>query len=279
MTLDSPLPFRDAILQLAQKDLLPTNMSSAELRQLDASIRQRSLFSARTFMTDYLATLKDEINRILNPETTFGGVSGPRLTPATTGRDYATARLELRKKLEAQNYLVDPEDLGSIKDLASDARLNLVLKTNVEMAQGYGYWRQGQDPDVLDEYPALELYRLEDRDTPRGFRRGAHGALLPDPEHSWRARWAEAGDATGTTTGWVLSGARMVALVNHPIWDRLGDSTLFDDGLDNPYPPFAFNSGMDVRRVDRTDAESLGLLDSETHIQPQLRPFEMEEAA
>ena len=52
----------------------------------------------------------------------------------------------------------------------------------------------------------------------------------------------------------------MIALKNDPIWDRLGSRELFDAGLGNPWPPFAFNSGMNVRDVSRARAVEIGLL-------------------
>jgi len=48
----------------------------------------------------------------------------------------------------------------------------------------------------------------------------------------------------------------MIALKDDDVWDQLGSSDFFPDGLDNPYPPFAFNSGMDVRDVIRSEPSS-----------------------
>jgi hypothetical protein len=41
---------------------------------------------------------------------------------------------------------------------------------------------------------------------------------------------------------------------------KLGDSTLFDDGLGNPYPPFAWNSGMWIQDVSLAEALDLGVM-------------------
>ena len=55
----------------------------------------------------------------------------------------------------------------------------------------------------------------------------------------------------------------MVALKSSGIWEALGDGAGgYDDTLGNPYPPFAFNSGMWTQDVSRADCESLGLLGS-----------------
>jgi len=60
----------------------------------------------------------------------------------------------------------------------------------------------------------------------------------------------------------------MIALKNSDIWDRLGDSNTFPDALGNPYPPFAFNSGMGVEDVSRTEAEQLGVIERFTPTPP-----------
>ncbi len=280
MILDSPMPFTEAIHKLATRALLPTDLSSAELRDLSRAIRDRSFFSARTLNEDYLAAVKQKITDILNPtsKTSSETLSETSSTPQPARLDYATARTELKQLLKTLGYSPEADKLGSLEDLASDKRLNLVLRTNTETAQGYGNWRAGQDETILDAWPAQELFRAEDRDVPRGTRRGARG-LIPDPENSWQSRWNEAGEATGREDGWTRGTHRMVALKNHPIWEKLGDSTLFDDGLDNPYPPFAFNSGMDVEDVTREEAVDLGLIDENTQIEPQREGFELPEAA
>ncbi len=113
---------------------------------------------------------------------------------------------------------------------------------------------------MLDEFPAQELFRAEGRKIPR----------------DWMQRWRLAGGQTGDAigTGWTITAdERLIALKNHPIWALLGSSKLFQDGLDQPWPPFAFNSGMWVRDVDRDTAESIGL------IQPgqTVRPMSIEE--
>jgi hypothetical protein len=248
---------------LGQKDLLPTNMSSAELRTLSKDVRQRSLFSAKTMLEDLLASYQDKISRILNPETAFGGVTGPHITPVTTGLDLPLARLQTKQLLDSIGYHPEEGKAGTIEDLSSDARINLVLKTNVQLAQGWGQNRQGQDEAVLDEYPAQELYRLEEREKKR----------------DWLQRFREAGDATGRRIGdgWTITpDGRMVALKNHPIWDELGSSENFDDALDVDYPPFAFNSGMWVEDIDRDEAVSLGIMGADDQVAPDLQPFTLD---
>lgn len=161
----------------------------------------------------------------------------------------ATARCNLKKAIIAAGYhpgtaRIQPD---SPEDLLCDSRINLVIKTNVEMAQGHRDWNANRNAVILDQWPAQELFRAESRDNPRGWL------------ERWRMAGAQAGDPSGA--GWTITpDGRMIALKNHPIWDRLGDPALFSDGLCQPWPPFAFGSGMCVRDVERSEAEAIGLI-------------------
>lgn len=236
---------------------MPTNMSTAELRTLDKNVRDSSFFSARTMLEDLLQGYKDKVTTILNPTVAPRPDTGGM---RTVGLDFPTARLQIKDLLRSLSYAPAEGEAGTIKDLSSDARINLVLQTNTDLAQGWGQKRQGQDPTLLDEWPAQELFRAEDRKVKR----------------DWPDRWRIAGTATGRELGdgWTMEGGRMIALKNHEIWDELGSSDNFDDALDVDYPPFAFNSGMWVRDIRSDVAEQLGLLDSDSPpITPDLTPF------
>jgi hypothetical protein len=82
---------------------------------------------------------------------------------------------------------------------------------------------------------------------------------VPKVSRDWPERWETAG-------GELVDGDRMVAAKDDDLWNRLGDPDLFDDGLGNPYPPFAFSSGMDVADVTREEAERLGVIDPDQQI-------------
>lgn len=215
MTFTRPVSFSEAAKLQAVKVALPTSLSSAEIRALGQDIYRRAQVSARVQAAEYLDTI--------------AGLSQDLLAGKL---DYATARLQLGK-------LSDMLDIGH-----DDARLNLILDTNTATARGYGQAVQANDPDVLDAFPAWELYRAEDRNEPR----------------DWEQRWREAASASGDVdAARVLEeSGRMVALKSSPIWSALGSN--WDDSLGNPYPPFAFRSGMDVQDVAYEDALALGLV-------------------
>lgn len=225
MIFTAPMPFTEALQSRQVRSILRTTGKTADLAQLEPAVRERAIFSATVTSAELLDTVDREVSQILAGKT-----------------DQATVRLGLKQVLDKIGYTSDPEKAGTLEDLRSDRRLNLIIETNVEMARGYGQWVQGQQPDVLDEWPAQELVRVRQALQPR----------------DWAQRWTEAG-------GQFFAG-RMVALKNDPIWRAISRFGL-------PYPPFDFGSGMDVRDIDRDEAEALGLLDASTVLFPQDRDF------
>ena len=251
MDLTTPVDFLEAMRHLAAKGLMPTALDSAGLRQIQASVRRQSIFSAETLSADYLAKIKDVAASIIAPdqETRYDQETGaPLPQTVTVGYNPATARAALRDKLRAIGYAPGEDIKGTIKDLSSDARINLVVKTNTELAQGAGkYVQSNLDEDVVDLWPAWELVRYEEREKPR------------DWEQRWRIAAQVAGDAEANAC--LELHGRMCALKSSDIWQQLGEGAGgYTDGLDNPYPPFAFNSGMWTDDVSREEAEELGLL-------------------
>lgn len=241
MKFTAPMPFKEALEAADVKSLLPTSGNTAALQQLSGAVKRRALFSATVENVAHLQKIKDGYEAVLAGQT-----------------DVATARLGIKRLLADMGYAPDPEKAGGLQDLSSTARINLQLETNIDAARGYGWDQQGQQPDVLDEWPAQELFRDFAPSEARN-------------ERNWTARWIKAG-------GEFYAG-RMIALKNDPIWSRLGSSELFDDGLDNPYPPFAFNSGMGVRDIGRDEAEELGLLAPNQEVFPRDLSFNAELAA
>ncbi len=260
--LDEPKPFAEALKHFGDKIIMPTNLDTAGLRQLDAGMRRGALYSAKTEMTRHLENIKGVVQGVLNPQVIE---RADRITAdnptgkVEVGLDPASAKLKLLQGLREQGYIPNPDEAGTLKDLSSDARLGLVVKTNVELAQGFGHFIRANDPDVLDAFPAQELIRF----TPHAKQR------------DWPGRWRTAAAASGDTDAIRILNetGRMIARTDSPIWDSLGSSDLFPDGLDNPYPPFAFNSGMGVAAVDFDTAEKLGLVTPTNIPKPRILDF------
>ena len=176
------------------------------------------------------------------------------------------ARLAIQKVLRESGYQPEPDDEGTAMDFGQFERQNLVIQTNVDMARGYGQLVGQNDPNILDAYPALELVRVGKRMHPRGdpcYPPGSVGSI------GWEKRWQEAAEKSGDEDALMAlkKTARMVALKSSPIWDSLGN--LWDDSLGNPYPPFAWDSGMYTEDVERFDAEDLGLLTPDDDPKPK----------
>ena len=214
------------------KDLLPTSLGSDELRSSIASdILRRSVFSARMESARYLARIREVCAQVSE-----GSIN------------QATARARLLETLAQMGH--SPLDGGGLTNPASIRRLNLIVDTQRQMAASVSRLIC-QTPAVLERWPAWELTRLVGKAVPR---------------EDWPARWRNAGESIG----W--EGAlkdRFIALKTSPIWQALGDGAGgFRDTLGNPYPPFAYSSGMAWVAVDRETCERLGLSGPEPETVP-----------
>lgn len=254
MPTNPPLTFTEALRYLKQKKLMPTHLKSADLEMLQTAVRERALFSARTLWSSYLEKVGSAVERILKPETKERE-DGSKFTD---GLDLPRARLELREALKEIGYRAEKGKEGTLEDLSSEKRLNLVVETNVEMAQGYGQWTQGQDEAVLDQWPGQELFRAEARKM----------------ERDWETRWIEAAQSVRDMNALRVFGetGRMITRKDSAIWSALSR-------FGQPYPPFDFQSGMWVRDIDREESEALGLLQPGERLVPKKASFEMEVAA
>ena len=237
----SSKPFIEALQRLQGQSLLPTSAGTYDLEQLPADIRERSFFAARVINANILQQGYDLITRGVG-----GGerdASGNYVPGSSV--NMATFRLEMKKFLDSISYQPEAGQEGTLKDLSSDKRLEVIWKTNVEMAQGYGAYVKQQDPAALDAWPAQELYRLEDRKERR----------------PWGQRWNDAIQQIGRSNtsaipvGDPYADSGMFALVNDQIWTTISR-------FDLPYPPYDFGSGMWIRAVSRLEAENMGLLDA-----------------
>ena len=231
------------------KDLLPTDLGSDEVReQLAADILRRSIFSARMEDLRHLAVIRDVCADVVS-----GAIN------------QATARERLLASLARMGH--SPLDDGGISNPASIKRLDLIVDTQRQMAASVANIA-AETPATLEEWPAQELTRFVGRGAPRA---------------DWAARWAAAGDAVGWVGAAKDAGGcpdwRMVALKTSPIWQALGDGAGgYRDTLGNPYPPFAFGSGLAWADVSRDEAIELGLIQPEEQVPaptaPSLSPSE-----
>lgn len=189
-------------------------------------VRDESMFSARTTRKAYVDSLKKRLMEVATRTQT------PQQTEDTLKRALADLGYTPSAGFPG-NTTVPAAVPGSITDLSSSRRIQLIIDTNVKRARSMGQMASGEDPAVVAMTPAWRLTRMGARKKPRG---------------DWRARW----DAAGASVGWNGASRRqMVALKSSPIWKALGDGAGgFEDCLGSPYPPFAFGSGLAWEGVD-----------------------------
>jgi hypothetical protein len=232
MLFGRPIPFQAAIESAAVRSVLPTTLTSAQYRALGGDLLRQTQISATVQSVEFL----DQ-------------VQGLAVDLAAGKTNYATARAMLQRTREglAEEQILD------------DARLDLILRTQRELAQGYGQFIEGQDPAVIEAFPCAELFRLEDRQDKR----------------DWAQRWTIAARTSGDVDALRVldQTGRMIARKDSGIWQALGDGAGgYTDTLGNPFPPFAFRSGMWTRDVARSEALDLGLITETDTVQPVAAP-------
>ena len=200
---------------ILQKALVGSNLDSSQWNQIQAGFRNRAFFSSRVAEVNILAAMRERVAKYAEGET-----------------DLSKIRMKIREDLQTLKY--DPKgDKGTIHDLFSQARLDVIIKTNVAQARGYMQYAEGMSPGAFAAFPAQEFTRIAHRRNQR---------------QDWPQRWAKAGGK--------VYGGKMIALKDDPVWERL---SVFG----NPFPPFDWGSGMGVLDVDRKTAIRLGLISDE----------------
>lgn len=220
----------------SQKVPTGTDLDTEEIRLFWTERRRnQAMFSARTTSTAYLERVKE----VLQEYEDGVGEAEPQADKETITQGKARARMQMLEELQSLGIVEEaPGDSGRITDLASSIRLNLILETNAQVAHSLDMIQSRSDPVIRNMFPAWEFVRDEHRKEPR----------------DWSARWQESANAVHWVGVARNAGGRMIALCDSPIWARLGS---YDDGLGNPFPPFAFGSGMGVEFVDDEEWEDL----------------------
>lgn len=221
-----------------QKISRPTDLDSGQIKDYwTTKLREQAMFSARTSVKEYL----DEVKSILHDYVTGVGTvkDGPNEgEPISMGK--GRARMLMYEKLMDLGLVGEADgDSKRIDDLASSMRLNLIIDTNSQIAHSLDQLQNAADPVQQILNPCWELVRDEQRQNPR----------------NWLQRWNEAASIV-MFEGVAKNTDRMIAKKDSPIWQELGNAK---DGLGNPYPPFAFGSGMGWELVSAEEVEELGL--------------------
>lgn len=235
--LTDPVPFDQALAFARDRVSLPTTLGHGALTTLRRELGQRALILARVSDARILSAVHRRVGELAR---------GIQDRPGDY-MDPATFRVEMQQILNLTGYQAESGREGTISDLRSTARLNLIVDTETELASARAQQAADLDPDISDAFPAWELYR----------------ARKPDGiERDWEDRWRTAASASGDDAALAAleSTGRMMARKDSPIWSELGSTDNFEDALDTDHPPFAFNSGMAVKNINRRTAMDAGLI-------------------
>jgi hypothetical protein len=238
MNFDTPIPFAEAMEKLATREIMPTRLGTAQLRMLDVAIRERAFFSAKVESARLLQSMRDYCEEWMLADRAIEGHGGLR----RTGRAEFVAdmrEIAIREGLgviDPATGEIDPnireDDLTDIRSLS---RLQLIFDTVTEQAQEYGYFIQGQSPEILDVFPAQRFIRVRPVAAPRPYHAANEG---------------------------------VVRRKDDPFWVTMNR----DFGV--PWGPWGFNSGMGVEDVDRDEAIALGVIKERDTVKPlDMQPF------
>ena len=210
-----PMPFAEALDKLGSQSPITAALSASEWADLPVELRENAFFSAHVENLRFLQGAQDSLTDFLagNVNTLDDGQ-----TLLATGSRAAFVD-QMQKLLGSMG--VQRTD-GGVTDITSERRLGLIFDIKTQQAADYGNWRQGMDPDVLNEFPAQRFIRVMNVKEPR----------LSHELYQ-----------------------NQVYLKTDPIWWRVINK---DFGV--PWGPWGWGCGHDVEDVDRDEAEALGLI-------------------
>jgi hypothetical protein len=215
MEIVTPTPFYDALAKLGSQSVVGSTFSSSEWSDLPLELRESAFFSSRVESVQFLQRAQDAIADFLaaNRTATDDGqtvlATGSRAAFVSQMQDFLVTEGVLRTK-------------GGLTDIAAEKRLGLIFDVKTRQANDFGFWKQGMNPDVLNEFPAMRFIRVRDVKEPRELHERFQDQVYLKTDPIW---WLE---------------------INH------------DFGV--PWGPWGWGCGHDVEDVDRDEAEELGLL-------------------
>jgi hypothetical protein len=131
---------------------------------------------------------------------------------------------------------VDPVIRESdLTDIRSTRRLQLIFDTQVEAAQEYGFWKQGQDPAILYVFPAYRFLRIRPVMIPRFYHQAEEGTIRRKDDLKF----------------WLS----------------------MNRDFNVPWGPWGYGSGMGVEDVNREDAIAAGVMSEADEVLPIEKTF------
>lgn len=232
MQLVSPVPFREALDKLGARTIVGAGLNSEQWSAVPLALRERAFFSATVESTRFLQRARDSIGDFLSESRE---VLPNGQTALKTGSRAQFVRDMQQFAISEGLGPLDPAAAGTIKDIRSQRRLELIFDTQTRQAQDYGYYKQGMDPAILAEFPAQRFIRERAVQEPRDTH------VLHENEVQLKS--------------------------NVEFWRGLNR----DFGV--PWGPWGWGCGHDVEDVDRDEAELLGLIKPGEAVAPVEKPF------
>lgn len=227
-----PATFPEVIEMILNLEVVPeSEWIEKEWRDQAREVNLRAFFSANVESARFLDrakslifdTVADKVETVTGPDgvdrIALAGVN--RATFVDRMREFMIA--EGMVAGEEEFFEADPKD---ITDIRSSSRLQLIYDTNMRQAYGFGNWKQGQVPAILEEFPAQRFIRTRQRREPRPRHAESEGEVRLKSDEAYWANYQNA--------------------------EEIG-------GFEVPWPPFGFRSGMGVVDVSRREAQALGL--------------------
>lgn len=229
----APIPFEEAIKKLGGKTAIRSGFTASEWGDLPVALRERAFFSSRVESARFLGRGQAALtNWLAGARETITRPDGTTTTALAMGsRQQFVAEMQRLALAEGMGPL-RPGDKGTIADITSQRRLELIFDTQVRQAHDYGNWLQGQDPDVLNEFPAQRFVRVLDVTEPR----------------QWHTQFEDE--------------VRLKTDIGY--WSRINQ----DFGV--PWGPWGWGCGHDVDDVDRAEAEAAGLIPQGQQLEPAI---------
>lgn len=235
MNFTDPIVFKEALDKLLSRKIMPSALGTAELRMLPVELRERAFFSAKVESARVLQAMADYMEDYLAASRMENGglVAQGRAEFVANMRELAIR--EGLGVIDPETGEINPEIRESdLKDIRSWSRLELIFDTQVEAANEYGYFAQGQDAAILDVFPAQRFLRVRPVQAPRSYHAANEGAVRRKDD---KAFWLDMNRDFGVQWG-----------------------------------PWGFNSGMGVEDVDREEAIAMGVMKEEDVVKPAKLP-------
>ena len=216
---------------ILRKALVAADIPSRDWSRVHAGLRNRAFFMSRVTNERVLYAARQSVREMLEK-----------------GKSASEIRRDVRRLITPADRPSDPKDVGTIKDIHTKRRLDVVIEQNVRQARGYANHLSATSEGALRAFPGYELVRVRRAKMPR----------------DWDRLWKEAARKVGYA-GVNRETNEKIALKTSPVWVALSK-------FGNPFPPFDWGSGMGLDDVPRSKCAALGLVggDIEEQTPPKL---------